>query len=173
MAMEVDFGFRPLTEPKPGQTVRKTAGNTIYRHCVVELAADGDVETRADGATGNIPHGVALNYAALGEEVIVCTDPMMKYVTTYTIAPNAVKADFGQFVTTNDNDNVKDAMNPHLGRGKVLTASAVYVPGTSVAQLLEIYDHPHNPVGDYTSAGAVDLLVTVRVLSELAMEPLV
>ena len=168
MAMETNFGFRPLTTPKEGQTDRKLAGATVLRHSIVYLATDGDVEMRPDGATTQIPYGVALNYATVGEEVIICIDPNMKYVTTYNIGPNILKQAVGYYAQTVANDTAMDAMNPHIGQGSIGTIAGTYVSTTHAVQILGIYEHPENPYGDFTSTTAVDLLVTVRVISKLA-----
>ena len=172
MVNKVDFGFRPLTAPKDGQVARFLAGGTLWRHSIVVMDTDGDVIVKADTATGVQHVGVALNYAESTEEVIVCIDPGMKYVTTYTVAPNALKADIGQYFITSENDAAKDAtMNAKISGGKILTGADTFIPGAHCARLLGVYEDKTNlaVVGDYSGASPLDILVVVHVMSDFAV----
>jgi hypothetical protein len=54
------------------------AGSTVYPGDLVILAADGAIDTAAAGTTAAL--GVAMNYATVGQDVLVADDPNQKFI---------------------------------------------------------------------------------------------
>lgn len=67
-------GFKPVGKIK--QVVVQEAGSTVYAGDPVSLASDGQVDVTAAGSTIN---GIALNYATVGQKVLVSCDPEQIY----------------------------------------------------------------------------------------------
>ncbi len=72
---------------------RYEAGSTVYPGDVVTLASDGQVDTT--GGTGVIL-GVAMNYALVGEKLMVCDDPEQRFVAQADETEIDAQTDIGQ-----------------------------------------------------------------------------
>lgn len=86
-------GFAPY-----GNCVRQSryeAGSTVYPGDFVRLASDGQVDAAAAGET---LIGVAMHYATVGQELMVCDDPSQRYVAQADESELDVQTDVGQSV---------------------------------------------------------------------------
>jgi hypothetical protein len=80
------------------------AGSTVYPGDLVILAADGAIDTAAAGTTAAL--GVALNYAIVGQDVLVADSPNQKFIVQAddgtVSAQSAVGLNFNITVSTAD-----------------------------------------------------------------------
>jgi hypothetical protein len=117
-------GFQPY-----GSLLRSSlyqAGSTVYPGDFVRLASDGQVDAAAAGET---LIGVALQYATVGQDVMVSDDPDQRYVAQADEAELDAQTDVGQsvdIVATAGNSTYKTS------RQEIDSSTA----GTSSGQLL-------------------------------------
>lgn len=84
-------GARPYGQIKSQKTYE--AGSTVYPGDFVILAADGAIDSAAAGTTPVL--GVALNYATVGQKVLVADSPDQKFIVQSDDASVDAQTDIG------------------------------------------------------------------------------
>ena len=152
-------GFIPVTEPREYQEF--TALGTILRWSLVYQTAGG--VTAIPDAGAQVPVGVALNYATVGEQVTVCKDRFQLYQTIYTQVPLVVASQIGYHFDILNNA-VANAGAPHNAMTELNpTGAQVAYTTTFFVQMVEPAPIVGNPYGDGSGAVAADCAVFVRL----------
>jgi hypothetical protein len=142
-------GFAPYGAPLRQSLYQ--AGSTVYPGDFVRLASDGQMDSATAGQT---LVGVAMNYATVGQDLMVCDDPDQRYVAQGDESEIDAQTDVGQvcdIVATAGNSTYKisrqeiDSSDLNSTSGQLLVLGLVAAPsnagGANCLAIVKINEH--------------------------------
>lgn len=141
-------GFRPYGEIL--QTFVAQAGSTIYPGDFVKLASDGQVDSVAAGAD---IYGLALQYATVGQDILLSVDPNQLYIGQADETELDAQTDIGNLC-----DVVATAGNSTYNTSRQEVDSSTVGTGSGgQLVIMALYKEVGNALG-----GFVDVIVKVN-----------